>query len=89
MAEKPRKSYFLLLTSYFLLLTSYFRQAVLVYFSNKNEFTTKFTQLKSAIEPETENYIFKIIPQPDNTRSIMHIAQAKSKNIKSYIGLVY
>ena len=61
----------------------------LVYFSNKNEFTTKFTQLKSAIEPETENYIFKIIPQPDNTRSIMHIAQAKSKNIKSYIGLVY
>ena len=63
--------------------------AQLVYFSDKNEFTTKFAQLKLTIKPETENYIFKIIPPPDNIRGIMHIAQAKSKNIKSYIGLVY
>ena len=61
----------------------------LVYFSNKNEFTTKFTQLKLAIEPETENYFFRIIPQTDNNKGIMHIAQAKSKQMKSYIGLVY
>ncbi|AFY58798.1 hypothetical protein Riv7116_6468 [Rivularia sp. PCC 7116] len=55
-----------------------------VYFLENNKFTTQLD-----IQTEIQNYDLKIVPQPLETKSIMHIAQAKRKDIKSYLGLVY
>jgi len=55
-----------------------------VYFLKNNKLAKKLD-----IQSEINNYDFKIFPQPDKTKGIMHIAQAKHKDIKSYLGLVY
>ena len=54
------------------------------YFLENNKFTTQLD-----IQSEITNYDLKIVPQSDTTKSIMHIAQAKREDIKSYLGLVY
>ncbi|MDY6901345.1 MAG: type IV pilin-like G/H family protein [Cyanobacteriota bacterium] len=68
----------------------------------KNRFAKTFDELKlntdseknSKLISESEHYIFKIIPQPSSTQSVMHFAQAKNSfftnaNFGSYIGVVY
>lgn len=59
------------------------------YFLENNKFATKIEELELGIKPETENYIYKVVPQSGNTKSVMNIAQAKSEQLKSYVGLVY
>jgi len=69
---------------------------------DKNRFAKTFDELKLNTDSEktreliseSEHYIFKIIPQPSNTKSVMHLAQAKNSfftnaNFGSYIGVVY
>ncbi|MEL6458601.1 MAG: type IV pilin-like G/H family protein [Cyanobacteria bacterium J06621_15] len=54
------------------------------YFLENNEFTTQLD-----IQPDRQNYDSEIIPQSDKTEGVMHVAQAKREDIKSYLGLVY
>ena len=69
---------------------------------DKNRFAKSFDELKlytdseksKKLISESEHYIFKIIPQPSNTKSVMHVAQAKNSfftnaNFGSYIEVVY
>ncbi len=59
------------------------------YFVDNNKFATKLEELELGIKSETEDYVYTIVPQPGNTKSVMNIGQAKSENLKSYVGLVY
>ncbi len=69
-------------------------QAQIDYLVEKNRFAKTFDELQINISPESSNYIFKIIPQPSNTKSVMHTAQAKRQNfhypnLKNFMGVVY
>lgn len=59
------------------------------YFLENNKFATNIKELQLGIKSETENYAYKVVPQSNQTKSVMNIAQAKRKGLKSYVGLVY
>lgn len=59
------------------------------YFLENDKFSTSIEKLGLGIKPETEDYVYKIVPQSNQKQSVMNIAQAKRKGLKSYVGLVY
>lgn len=70
------------------------------YLVKENRFAKTFDELKSntdskkSIISESADYVFKIIPQSSNTKSVMHIAQPKTSifnnpDLKSFMGVVY
>ncbi len=59
------------------------------YFLENNKFATKLNELQLGIKSETDNYIFKVVPQSNQVKGIMNIARAKRQGLKSYVGLVY
>ena len=54
------------------------------YYLENEKFTTELSP-----QSEIQNYDFAIVPMSNTTEGIMHIAQAKREDIKSYLGLVY
>lgn len=59
------------------------------YFLENNKFATTIEELQIGIKSETENYIYKIVPESNQSKSVMNVAQAKREGLKSYTGLVY
>ncbi|MCL1469833.1 type IV pilin-like G/H family protein [Argonema antarcticum] len=55
----------------------------------KPTFTNSLPELDLGIQPETMNYIYKIVPQPDKSKSVMVTAQSKITGLKSYTGAVF
>lgn len=58
------------------------------YFEENNKLAKNLDELQLGIKSETNNYVYKIILQPDS-QSVMNIAQAKREGLKSYVGLTY
>ena len=58
------------------------------YFEENNKLAKNLDELQLGIKSETNNYVYKIILQPDY-QSVMNIAQAKREGLKSYVGLTY
>lgn len=59
------------------------------YYLENNKFAKNLEELQLGINRETENYVYKVVPQSSETKSVMNIAQAKTKELNTYIGLVY
>lgn len=59
------------------------------YYLENNKFATNLQELQLGIKSESDNYIFKVVPQANQDKSVMNIAQAKTKGLQSYVGLVY
>ncbi len=59
------------------------------YFLERNEFADDLDALMIGMPSETENYQFSVVPQPDATRSVVAIAQAKTEGLHSYTGAVF
>ncbi|AFY58797.1 hypothetical protein Riv7116_6467 [Rivularia sp. PCC 7116] len=59
------------------------------YYLENNKFATKLEELKLGIKSETENYVYKVVPQSNESKSVMNIAKAKGEGLNSYVGLVY
>lgn len=58
------------------------------YLLENSKFATSIKELQLGIKSETDNYVYKIVPQSVPER-VMNIAQAKREGINSYVGLVY
>src|SRR6476469_6145638 len=56
---------------------------------DKPTFATSIRDLQIGINPETVNYSYKIVPQPDKSKSVMMTAAAKTSGLKSYTGAVF
>lgn len=81
----------------------YINYVQLEHFNEKDRFATTFDELKlitdsekyKYLNSELPDYAFKIIPQPNNTKSVMHIAQPKKSsfdnntNLKNFIAVIY
>lgn len=60
------------------------------YRSDKPTFANSIGELQIiGIKPETRNYSYKIVPQPDKSKSVMMTAAAKTSGLKSYTGAVF
>lgn len=55
----------------------------------KPTFSNSLQELELGIRPETINYSYKIVPQPDKSKSVIITAQAKASGLKSYTGAVF
>ncbi len=55
----------------------------------KPTFTNSLPELGVGIRSETTNYSYKIVPQPDKSKSVMVTAQSKITGLKSYTGAVF
>jgi len=53
------------------------------------KFANSIEELKIGVRSETENYLYRIVPQPDPSQSVMMMAQAKKPGLKSYSGAVF
>jgi hypothetical protein len=53
------------------------------------KFATTLAQLALGIEPDTNNYRYRIVRQPQSSRSAITTAQAKLSGRKSYTGAVF
>lgn len=58
------------------------------YHLEKGSFSNSIDGLGIGITPETQNYRYQIVPQPDR-KSVMMTAQAKTTTLKSYTGAVF
>lgn len=56
---------------------------------DKPTFANSIGDLQIGIKPETRNYSYKIVPQPDKSKSVMMTAAAKTSGLKSYTGAVF
>jgi hypothetical protein len=68
--------------------TGSMNRAQQAYYLENNKFSTSIEALGLGIKQETNQYIYKMILQP-NSQSVMNIAQSKHEKFKSYVGLVY
>ncbi|MCL1464970.1 type IV pilin-like G/H family protein [Argonema galeatum] len=59
------------------------------YRSEKPTFSNSLLELEVGIKPETTDYSYKIVPQPDRSKSVMVTAQSKTTGLKSYTGAVF
>jgi type II secretory pathway pseudopilin PulG len=59
------------------------------YYLENEKFASRLEELGVGINPETENYRYRIVPQGNQTRSVMMTAQAKNAGLKSYTGAVF
>ena len=53
------------------------------------DFASDFEKLALGRRPETENYSYKIVPQPDKKKSIMITAKSKKFGLRSYSAAVF
>jgi len=58
------------------------------YHLEKGTFSNSIEGLGIGIKPETENYRYQIVSQPNN-QNVMITAQAKRQSLKSYTGAVF
>jgi len=54
-----------------------------------DKFATKIEDLGVGIKPETDNYSYRIVPQGNQTQSLMMTARAKRPELRSYTGAVF
>jgi hypothetical protein len=59
------------------------------YFLEKNQFASQIAELGIGIKPDTENFLYKIVPQGNQKQSVMITAQAKRPGLRSYTGAVF
>ncbi len=59
------------------------------YFLENNKFAITIEQLGIGIKPETENYRYQIVSQPNRPQSVMMTATAKHPELRSYTGAVF
>jgi hypothetical protein len=59
------------------------------YYLEYEKFASKIEELGIGIKPETENYRYQILPQGNQTQSVMMTAQAKRPELRSYTGAVF
>jgi len=59
------------------------------HYKEQGKFATKFEEVSIGLRTETEAYRYKIIPQGDNTQSVMMTAEAKNTALPSYTGFVF
>ena len=61
-----------------------------VYYHEGNNFTDSLNAIGSDSQPETENYVYKIMLfPPDNPTIAAHFALSKNPNLQSYVGAIY
>jgi Tfp pilus assembly protein PilE len=53
------------------------------------KFANSIKELEIGVRSETENYLYRIVPQSDTSKSVIMTAQAKKPNLKSYTGAVF
>lgn len=54
-----------------------------------DKFATKIEDLGIGIKPETDNYSYRIVPQGNQTQSVMMTARSKRPELRSYTGAVF
>ncbi|WP_052754505.1 type IV pilin-like G/H family protein [Calothrix sp. 336/3] len=59
------------------------------YYLEYSKFAANLPELQMGIQPETKNYSYRVVLSAANPKQVMAIAQAKSANTESFIGLVY
>jgi hypothetical protein len=64
-------------------------RAQISYRSNHRQFAKTTRQLGIGIEPETENYRYRILSQGNLSRSVVMTAQAKKPGLRSYTSVVF
>lgn len=60
-----------------------------IYRLEQPTFANSIGELEIGIKPETVNYSYKIVPQPDQSKSVMMTAVPKTPVLKSYTGAVF
>lgn len=60
-----------------------------IYFLENQSFTTSFNRLKMSMPLETQNYQFKLTPQPNAGKGMAVTAIAKNPNFRSFTGVVF
>lgn len=68
---------------------SFINKAQSFYYIENNKFATDMEQLALGLPPETENYLYRIVPQNGQPQSVISTAQAKLPDLKSYTGAVF
>lgn len=64
-------------------------QAQQTYYQKNGKFASDIEELGIVTTLETENYRYQIVPQKDNTRSVMITAIAKNSELPSYTSAVF
>ena len=59
------------------------------YFLANGKFAKTIEDLQIGIKSESEDYVYRIIPQGKGNQSIVHTATAKKPDLKSYTGIVF
>lgn len=59
------------------------------YYLEQGKFATEFEQISIGLRDETELYRYQILPQGDNTESVMMTATAKDAQLPSYTSAVF
>lgn len=58
-------------------------------YREQGKFAETIEEVSVGLKTETESYIYKFVPQENNTNSVMIIAQAKTEQLPSYTGAVF
>ncbi|HEY9613286.1 type IV pilin-like G/H family protein [Allocoleopsis sp.] len=53
------------------------------------KFAPKFEDISIGFQPETDNYSYRIVPQGNQTQSVMMTARSKRPELRSYTGAVF
>ncbi len=59
------------------------------HYREQGKFATAIEEVSIGLRTETESYRYRIVPQGDNTQSVMIAAQAKKSDLPSYTGAVF
>jgi len=59
------------------------------YYLEYQRFSTTIEQLGLGIKPETENYLYRIVPQGKQTQSVISTAVAKKPELRSYTSITF
>jgi hypothetical protein len=59
------------------------------HYREQGKFATAIEEVSIGLRTETESYRYRIVPQGDNTQSVMIAAQAKKSELPSYTGAVF
>ncbi|MBD1807784.1 type IV pilin-like G/H family protein [Microcoleus sp. FACHB-SPT15] len=71
------------------LMTGAMNRAQQAFYLENEKFGTTIEDLSIGIKPESENYRYQIVPQGNQTQSVMMTAQAKRPELRSYTGTVF
>lgn len=58
-------------------------------YREQGKFAETIEEVSVGLKTETESYRYKFVPQGNNTKSVMIIAQAKTEQLPSYTGAVF